>query len=626
MKYRAEIDGFRAIAVLSVLIFHFYPVTTSVGFNGFLGVDIFFVISGFLISQYIFNNLETNSFSFKVFYYRRIKRILPAALVVLAAMTALSIFILTPADHKKFSYSAISSLLFVPNIYFWRTGGYFGELDTLKPLLNFWSLGIEEQFYLLFPLILFITSKLFNKRNFIFLIILLITLLSFMVNIFLLSIGGDNPAFFLLPARMWEFGLGALAAFANLYYINWRSRYLSDVLFLCLVFGLFFSGSSYIPQALFVVIFTAIFLSVTHNSNTYSYKLLSSSFLRFFGKISFSLYLWHWPVIVFIGYTYIEDIPTQYTILGIILTVILSFFSFRYIEEPFRHQYSDKKLFSLLLVTSVFIISVSFVGVKKDISLFNSTLVKNIANEVQTNWRCPAKNYEFFGGSRACHLKGIKDIEKADTLLIGNSHAQMYAPLIINNHNFENVYLIPLNSCTPTINVNISTFCLKAAKKNVLAINELKHVKKIIIGTTFYRDFYINNSSKATKKDYAKDLINLIESFNEKGIITYLIGPIPTPQFNFASKASRGLKFSHLTISDYKDFSSIEREQFIESIDIFDKLLTENLGNHYLRAHEYFCDINHCYFGDKGGAFFSDTNHLGKYGLERINPLFENIQ
>ena len=165
MNYRAEIDGLRAIAVLSVLIFHFFPTTLNLGFNGFLGVDIFFVISGFLISKYIYRGLETNSFSFKQFYWRRIKRILPAALFTLILTSCVGIFLLTPYDLDSYFKSLLAALVFIPNIYFWRTGGYFGDLDSLKPLLHYWSLGIEEQFYLFFPITLFIIYKLIGKND-----------------------------------------------------------------------------------------------------------------------------------------------------------------------------------------------------------------------------------------------------------------------------------------------------------------------------------------------------------------------------------------------------------------------------------------------------------------------------
>jgi peptidoglycan/LPS O-acetylase OafA/YrhL len=202
LKYQKEIDGLRALAVLSIILFHFFKNLMP---NGYLGVDIFFIISGYLItSQFIsLKNYKTKKMLI-TFYSRRIKRLFPAFFIFLTITTLVLVNIFLNSDIEKFSKSLLAAKTFWANIYFWRDGGYFGGNDQLKPLLHIWSLSVEEQFYLFFPT--FILICLWLKRNYKIPIItnlLLLIILSFTLWIYLNLIDGQNPAFFLLPTRAW---------------------------------------------------------------------------------------------------------------------------------------------------------------------------------------------------------------------------------------------------------------------------------------------------------------------------------------------------------------------------------------------------------------------------------------
>ena len=183
---RVEIDSLRAVSIISVIVFHldryFFP-------NGYLGVDLFFVISGYLITRSILNDYKKNNFSFYKFYLRRIRRIFPVLLTVLIFVFFSGYFILLTPDLKKFSLSLLTSLGFISNFYFWITGGYFSINDELKPLLHLWSLSVEEQFYLFFPILIFLIFKYTKKINFFLIFILIITFISFAINIFFISKG-----------------------------------------------------------------------------------------------------------------------------------------------------------------------------------------------------------------------------------------------------------------------------------------------------------------------------------------------------------------------------------------------------------------------------------------------------
>ena len=197
--YRKEIDFLRAVAVIYVILYHYFPNFLN---RGYLGVDLFFVISGFLISYQIYHQIINKSFSLKNFYIRRIKRILPATLFTLIIVFFISLYLFTYNDFYSSFQSIIYSLFFSSNFFFWLDGGYFGPNDELKPLLHLWSLSIEEQFYIIFPGIFLIFLKFFKNKNILFFTILIVTILSLILNILLINIGGSNPAFFLLPTRL----------------------------------------------------------------------------------------------------------------------------------------------------------------------------------------------------------------------------------------------------------------------------------------------------------------------------------------------------------------------------------------------------------------------------------------
>ena len=203
--YRKEIDFLRALAVIFVILFHYFP---NIMPRGYLGVDLFFVISGFLISHQIYNLKKNNKFSIKNFYLRRIKRIFPATLFVLFFTFLISFFILTDKDFMSFSRSLIYSIFFSSNFFFWIDGGYFGPNDGLKPLLHTWSLSVEEQFYIFFPLVFTLLITFIKSLKNLILVIFLISVISFSFQIFLENVGGHDFAFFLLPTRIWNFGLG----------------------------------------------------------------------------------------------------------------------------------------------------------------------------------------------------------------------------------------------------------------------------------------------------------------------------------------------------------------------------------------------------------------------------------
>ncbi len=298
IQYRIEIDGLRALAVISVVIYHFFPKHLP---YGFLGVDIFFVISGYLITLQIIKGYQNKNFSLAGFYTRRVKRIIPASFVLIALTSVVSIVILTKTDYESFFQSALSSFTLWSNIFFWRDGGYFGSNDELKPLLHMWSLSVEEQFYLIFPgILLLILSWRHYQYRLLFIILLIFTLSTLILYFYLNSIGGENPAFFLLPTRAWQFGFGALVAIAHLNSKAKNNKIISLLSIAIMLTGIS-ATFSHSWSTLITSVGSAMFL-YSREMSPIVYNVFSNKYIRFIGLISFTLYLYHWPIIVFTRY------------------------------------------------------------------------------------------------------------------------------------------------------------------------------------------------------------------------------------------------------------------------------------------------------------------------------------
>lgn len=364
IKYRPAIDGLRAIAVLSVIFYHAEITLNNVRLfkGGYLGVDVFFVISGFLITSLIITEYEkTSSFSLVGFYERRARRLLPALLVVILVSLPFAWAYLLPSQLIDFSKSTIASIFFGSNIY-WHSSlqEYGAESSLLKPFVHTWSLAVEEQFYIIFPLLFLAAYKSFKSSLMILLAVCLLASLQFAewMNKDYLSF-----AFYMLPTRFWEILSGALSAFVSLNYpreINnsFCCRTLSMVGILIIGYSVVFSGfgndhPGY--MTIFPVIGTALVVYFSDSLGVVT-RVLSSRFLVGIGLISYSLYLWHYPVFAF-G-RIIEPSPDGCSkIVWLVLTVFFSLLTYAFLEKPFRNRRRVSiKTFLVVIVPMIFLI------------------------------------------------------------------------------------------------------------------------------------------------------------------------------------------------------------------------------------------------------------------------------
>jgi peptidoglycan/LPS O-acetylase OafA/YrhL len=369
MRYRPEIDGLRAIAVAAVILFHAGFTLFS---GGFVGVDVFFVISGFLITSIIVAELKTGRFSVLRFYERRARRILPALFTVMAACVPFAFRLLSPDDLKDFAQSMAAICLFASNVLFWGESGYFDTQAELKPLLHTWSLAVEEQFYVVFPLLLLVAWRLGRG-------VLLSLIGAIAVGSLFISVDEvrnfPSAAFYLLPSRAWQLLVGALASFVT---DRWQAADVRQPAVRLAGEAVGWGGMAMIILALFLfdertpfpglnaalpTIGTALVLLFASDGTSVG-RMLAWRPLVGLGLISYSAYLWHQPLFALTKHALLADLPTDLAIVLCAATIVLACLSWRYIEQPFRDRslISRGAVFALSAVGMAAFVGLGFIG------------------------------------------------------------------------------------------------------------------------------------------------------------------------------------------------------------------------------------------------------------------------
>jgi len=366
-SYRPEIDGLRAIAVLAVLFFHAELFGCS---GGFVGVDIFFVISGFLITSLIWRDLEQKKFSFAHFWERRARRIVPALFAVTVATLVGGWFILLPSDFESLGRAGASQSFFAANIHYWRESGYFATAADVKPLLHTWSLAVEEQFYLFAPFCLFAISQLprFKTRRAVICLLAIAFVASFGLSIFGVA-SYRTASFFLLPTRAWELLFGSLVVFLPRPQVLKSKSMLNEalcvvgiVLMLAPIFlytrETTFPGLAALPPCLGA----AIFIFSNGIKLTSIGSALTNKPAVFIGLISYSLYLWHWPFLAFARYLNPEPLSMSLKSVLLVLGFAAAILSWKFVETPFRKRTLGRTRKSMFVYASSMIVAVLALG------------------------------------------------------------------------------------------------------------------------------------------------------------------------------------------------------------------------------------------------------------------------
>jgi peptidoglycan/LPS O-acetylase OafA/YrhL len=368
MEYRREIDGLRALAVLPVIWFH---AGISAFGGGFVGVDVFFVISGYLITSVLLAELEQGTLTLPGFYERRARRILPALFLVMLVCLPFAWYWLLPIDMKEFSQSLVAVPVFASNIYFWFKSGYFSTASEYRPLIHTWSLAVEEQYYVLFPMVLMLVWK--RGQRWILCALGMVFLASMAAAQWAVDSAPDF-AFYQLPTRIWELLMGVFAAFylsqARTTHRHTLCRVTQDLGgwtgLALLVYAIFFFSKATPFPGLFALVPTggALLVILFATKETTVGRLLGNRAFVGIGLVSYSAYLWHQPLFAFARLRSMDEFGQLEFLMLSVLTFVLAYFSWKYVETPFRRTgfMTGRKFFSLGLAFALFFVLVGFLG------------------------------------------------------------------------------------------------------------------------------------------------------------------------------------------------------------------------------------------------------------------------
>ncbi len=639
-NYRPDIDGLRAFSVFFVIGYHAFP---EIFKAGFIGVDIFFVISGYLISSIIIGNLKNNSFSFLDFYIRRIRRIFPALILVLVVCFVFGWFSLFPIELKQLGKHIAGSAGFISNFILWNESGYFDNAASTKPMLHIWSLGIEEQFYFIWPLILWLIFKI--RINFLLSIIFLI-IVSFSFNVYEAKI--DKVATFYSPlTRFWELLVGGLLAIIKDGYkgsINSKlnSNFLSILgVGLILLAFFFINDESAYPGvlALFPVI-GSFFLILAGNNSIFNQTILSNKVLVWFGLISFPLYLWHWPLISFARIVE-SDFPNEnYRLISIVISIFLSWVTYKFLEKPIR--YKKSKLIPATLVALM--IGIGFTGLHsyKNDGLPNRSYVSNF-NEENFKMAFLFSEDDPISHKKCMDTYGLKDFirycnltssEKAKIALIGDSHARaLYDGLAF----YLKKYNQNLLNLGGRLFLDVETYPIGDKKEIevykggiratqfVLQEPSIETVVMVSKGHYLTDDNWvfklINNQNLKDKKQVweiamRKTLDSAIENNKE------VVFVIDNPSLGFDPKLCiYGRPFSKN--NSIKKSCTIPKSKYENESKIYRKLVMSILDDYpsvkVFDAAEHLCDEKKCYGMLNGKILYRDNDHLSLEGGKLIS-------
>ena len=466
MKYRTEIDGLRALAVVPVILFH-------AGFDlfsgGFIGVDVFFVISGYLITTILIEDIENKRFSIVNFYERRARRILPALFFIMLVCIPFAWMWMLPNQMKDFSKSLFAVSLFASNILFWRESGYFAAAAEEKPLLHTWSLAVEEQYYVLFPIFLILAWR-FGKNRVFWMIVVMAA-----ISLLLSEWGWRNKAtanFYLAPTRAWELFAGSLAAFVVQKQGVQKNNLLALVGLSAIIFSIFFYDETTPFPSLYalVPVLGVVLLVLYADKETIAAKFLSTKGFVGIGLISYSAYLWHQPLFAFARIQFKSAPSDLIIILLIVSSLILAYFSWKFVEVPFRNKMkiTRKAVFSVSSVGIVTFLVIGLLGHKTD-GFMNQMLKYKFtaAERLQVSLIFDAANYDMYEkmAVKDCNI-WVRDTKHLDARLVedcfekhgkavvvfGDSHAMNLFNIMSRSNAYPFLIGVAQGGCRPENN------------------------------------------------------------------------------------------------------------------------------------------------------------------------------
>jgi len=606
VQYRPHVDGLRTVAIVPVVLFH---ADVALFTGGFTGVDVFFVISGFLITSLIVEEIAEDRFTIWNFYKRRALRILPAYLAVLAAVLAASWFILFPDEARALGRSVAAASLFVSNIYFWQVSDYFDPAVETAPLLHTWTLAVEEQYYLLLPVLLMVVARFLGRRY--AMVILAGSALSFALCLWAIATWREAAAFYLLPTRAWEFGLGSLAAVTALPSRGGaRMRAAGAVTGAALVawsvFGLDEEASFPGLNAVFPAL-GAMLLIACAEGNLVGRVLGSRPFVAL-GRISYSLYLWHWPIIVFWKMQMGSRLGPVDVVAVVALSLVAATLSFRYVEEPFRRPAMRRRpalringaaLASLALAGGL---GFGLVGGAERWGSYPRELAR-IAD--YADYRADLEVHPCLihagvpGQAQAFEPRTClaADATRPTLLVLGDSHAEHLMAAIEDAFPTLNVQAAGATGCPPTLDVEGDWYCPEVIGRVLREHVPRGGVDAVMLSARWSAD---DIDSLQQTVDY---LLRHVEE-------VVILGPTPEYLGSFPLLLARTLRYGDDDVGRFLDPE-------IRALDR--RMAAEDWGSaRYVSLYNLICPEDCRRFTEEGVPYFADYGHYTRAAAREI--------
>lgn len=614
MKFRYDIGALRAFSVLVVLLFHFKVPFFS---GGFLGVDIFFVISGFLMTKIILSGIKNNTFNFFEFYIKRYKRIVPALLFLLSFIILASVVLMLPQDIRLNCKYVFLSSIFSSNVYFWLYNDYFDAASQTNILLHSWSLSVEWQFYLLYPLLIWPLRKLyFNNKKKVIYIFTFFTFLSFLLMVFFTK-EYSSFSFYMFPTRAWEMTMGGLATLIPFSFFeklkiskNLTLVFCYTTLITCTVF---INESMLWPSFITLVPVFAVFLILYLNTE---FKILRNKLIQFIGDISYSLYLWHWPLYIIFNYYGFNSYASVLVLL--LLSFGFAIVSYYIIENNLFFR--NKRIITIYLIFVLLLSSLLFYKplnpIVEKLSIFNSNILEqsqllddnNIERVKQFN-SCGcflSQNLKYANYNKEVCLT-IND-NKKNVLLLGDSHAAQIS-LSLREKLPNNYHLLEASASYvfPLIETNGSKESKKLMEKVFKDFLEINSEKIDLVIISAHWLMYKNNQLNYDKKALLIELNKTLEFFKKKNLKVVLVGQTETYTISYPKIVALNEALRDKMDSNYINYEAHE----------LNTLFKEKLKNfNYLDVYNHPDMIKHDL--NSGKLYMFDNNHFSKYGADQL--------
>ncbi len=617
LKYRPDVDGLRAVAVTLVLLFH-----ANLGFSGgYIGVDVFFVISGFLITGLILKDQEAGKFRLANFWMRRIRRIIPAATLMIVVVLFVGCVLMLPSDYASLGKSAVAQQLMLSNVFFWLETGYFDGPAELKPLLHTWSLAVEEQFYLVYPFLLMFLYRVGRRATF-------LALAALAFGSLVVSQYGvmhhPSAAFFLLPTRGWELLAGGLICFFPeptrikpriLAFFSWCS------LVAIIAAGWFYKPATSFPglAAIIPVAATAIFIYCNALRLSFPASVLATPPIVFVGLISYSLYLWHWPLLAFMRYSAAEEPSVFWRVLSLFGSFGVSFLAWRFVETPFRKVRWLRTRRSVVGAASVSAVAVIGFGLcvfamkgmpnrfPEDVVAIFATMEERGARHIVAENDVKSGRLPRFGKMNA----------PPEILIWGDSHAMSLVPAfdkLGRQHGMGGVQATH-SGTLPLIGFDNSREWSASHSFNDAVLEYIVggDISTVVLAGYWSRDSH----EKGFEESYRRTVVKLLDA----GKTVLLVQDVPIQEVWPAKAIMRAIRLGGDVAELGVDLRDHRKRQFLADTT-FASIHHQNLI--VLDPTPYLTDRSGvCRMVMGGAALYHDDDHLSVAGAERLLPMFE---